>query len=108
MQINQCGAGPLEVMVDGTSGGTNLAAFKLAEVIRDGPGFSFQDLSLSNRQRKGLAKGPSHRLDCGLLALHHNAISGGGTFCGLGEAGGSPSQALGPGAPEGVTPRGPD
>ncbi|KAK7911439.1 hypothetical protein PG985_013920 [Apiospora marii] len=38
-QINQDGAGPLEAMVDGTSGGTDMAAFKTAEVTQDVPGF---------------------------------------------------------------------
>ncbi|KAK8058396.1 hypothetical protein PG994_008844 [Apiospora phragmitis] len=38
-QINQDGAGPLEAMVDGTSGGTDMAAFKKAEVTQDVPGF---------------------------------------------------------------------
>lgn len=37
-QINQDGAGPLEAMVDGTSGGTEMAAFKEAEVTQDVPG----------------------------------------------------------------------
>ena len=39
MQINQDGAGPLEAMVDGTSGGTDMAAFQEAEVTQDVPGF---------------------------------------------------------------------
>lgn len=38
-QINQDGAGPLEAMVDGTSGGTDMAAFKEAKVTQDVPGF---------------------------------------------------------------------
>ncbi|KAK6077911.1 cell surface protein [Seiridium cupressi] len=38
-QINQDGAGPLEAMVDGTSGGTDMAAFKEADVTQDVPGF---------------------------------------------------------------------
>ncbi|KAK8003389.1 hypothetical protein PG989_003108 [Apiospora arundinis] len=37
-QINQDGAGPLEAMIDGTSGGTDMAAFKKAEVTQDVPG----------------------------------------------------------------------
>jgi hypothetical protein len=37
-QINQDGAGPLEAMVDGTSGGTEMSAFKEAEVTQDVPG----------------------------------------------------------------------
>lgn len=38
-QINQDGAGPLEAMVDGTSGGTDMAAFQEAQVTEDVPGF---------------------------------------------------------------------
>lgn len=38
-QINQDGAGPLEAMIDGTSGGTEMSAFKEAEVTQDVPGF---------------------------------------------------------------------
>lgn len=38
-QINQDGAGPLEAMIDGTSGGTEMAAFEEAEVVDDVPGF---------------------------------------------------------------------
>lgn len=38
-QINQDGAGPLEAMVDGTSGGSEMAAFKKADVTQDVPGF---------------------------------------------------------------------
>ncbi|KAH6653964.1 hypothetical protein BKA67DRAFT_535311 [Truncatella angustata] len=37
-QINQDGAGPLEAMVDGTSGGTDMAAFKEADVMQNVPG----------------------------------------------------------------------
>lgn len=37
-QINQDGAGPLEAAVDGTSGGTQEAAFKDAEVMQNVPG----------------------------------------------------------------------
>ncbi|KAI5855071.1 hypothetical protein GGS23DRAFT_618989 [Durotheca rogersii] len=37
-QINQDGAGPLEAAVDGTSGGTDAAAFQTAEVTQDVPG----------------------------------------------------------------------
>lgn len=37
-QINQDGAGPLEAMVDGTSGGTDMAAFKQAQVAQNVPG----------------------------------------------------------------------
>lgn len=39
-QINQDGAGPLEAMIDGTSGGTTMAAFKMAEVTQDVPGLA--------------------------------------------------------------------
>jgi len=38
-QINQDGAGPLEAMVDGTSGGTKMSAFQAADVTNDVPGF---------------------------------------------------------------------
>ncbi|KAF3020073.1 hypothetical protein E8E14_001305 [Neopestalotiopsis sp. 37M] len=37
-QINQDGAGPLEAMIDGTSGGTDMAAFQEAEVMQNVPG----------------------------------------------------------------------
>lgn len=37
-QINQDGAGPLEAMIDGTSGGTDMAAFKEAQVTQNVPG----------------------------------------------------------------------
>ncbi|POS69455.1 MAS1 protein [Diaporthe helianthi] len=37
-QINQDGAGPTEAMVDGTSGGTDMAAFEEAQVTQDVPG----------------------------------------------------------------------
>ncbi|KAL1846691.1 hypothetical protein Daus18300_014179 [Diaporthe australafricana] len=37
-QINQDGAGPLEAMVDGTSGGTDMAAFQEAQVTQNVPG----------------------------------------------------------------------
>ncbi|KAI0129130.1 hypothetical protein BJ170DRAFT_361044 [Xylariales sp. AK1849] len=37
-QINQDGAGPMEAMIDGTSGGTDMAAFKEANVMQDVPG----------------------------------------------------------------------
>ncbi|ORY68474.1 uncharacterized protein BCR38DRAFT_335820 [Pseudomassariella vexata] len=46
-QINQDGAGPLEAAVDGTSGGTDAAAFKEAEVTQDVPGLGIQGLSLA-------------------------------------------------------------
>ncbi|CAN8101946.1 unnamed protein product [Discula destructiva] len=39
-QINQDGAGPLEAMVDGTSGGTDMAAFQEAQVTQDVPGIA--------------------------------------------------------------------
>ncbi|KAG9254008.1 uncharacterized protein F5Z01DRAFT_111585 [Emericellopsis atlantica] len=38
-QINQDGAGPMEAMVDGTSGGTDMNAFQRAQVTQDVPGF---------------------------------------------------------------------
>ncbi|KAH7041360.1 uncharacterized protein B0I36DRAFT_344971 [Microdochium trichocladiopsis] len=38
-QINQDGAGPLEAMVDGTSGGTTMSAFQKATVVQNVPGF---------------------------------------------------------------------
>ncbi|TPX14008.1 uncharacterized protein E0L32_000402 [Thyridium curvatum] len=46
-QINQDGAGPLEAMVDATSGGTDMSAFKTAEVTQDVPGLGIQGLSLA-------------------------------------------------------------
>lgn len=46
-QINQDGAGPLEAMIDGTSGGTQMAAFQDAEVTQDVPGLGIQGLSLA-------------------------------------------------------------
>ncbi|KAL2140456.1 hypothetical protein VTI28DRAFT_3774 [Corynascus sepedonium] len=46
-QINQDGAGPIEAAVDGTSGGTDPAAFQPAEVTQDVPGLGFGGLSLA-------------------------------------------------------------
>lgn len=46
-QINQDGAGPLKAAVDGTSGGTDAAAFEDAEVTQDVPGLGFGGLSLA-------------------------------------------------------------
>ncbi|KAF7542418.1 hypothetical protein G7Z17_g11590 [Cylindrodendrum hubeiense] len=46
-QINQDGAGPLTADVDGTSGGSDAAAFKTAEVAQDVPGLGFGGLSLA-------------------------------------------------------------
>ncbi|KAH8896424.1 cell surface protein [Thozetella sp. PMI_491] len=46
-QINQDGAGPLEAMIDGTSGGTSMAAFQNAEVTQDVPGIGVQGISLA-------------------------------------------------------------
>lgn len=46
-QINQDGAGPLSADIDGTSGGTDEAAFQSAEVVTDVPGFGIQGLSLA-------------------------------------------------------------
>ncbi|KAL2760133.1 hypothetical protein ACRALDRAFT_1079022 [Sodiomyces alcalophilus JCM 7366] len=47
-QINQDGAGPLTADIDGTSGGTEEAAFQRAEVVTDVPGF-FGGLSLATK-----------------------------------------------------------
>lgn len=44
-QINQDGAGPLTAAVDGTSGGTDPAAFQKATVTQDVPGLGFGGLS---------------------------------------------------------------
>lgn len=38
-QINQDGAGPMEAMIDGTSGGSEMSAFQEADVTQDVPGF---------------------------------------------------------------------
>ncbi|KAH7150477.1 hypothetical protein B0J13DRAFT_289342 [Dactylonectria estremocensis] len=46
-QINQDGAGPLTADVDGTSGGTDAAAFQTADVAADVPGIGFGGLSLA-------------------------------------------------------------
>ncbi|KAL2177785.1 uncharacterized protein P884DRAFT_292002 [Thermothelomyces heterothallicus CBS 202.75] len=46
-QINQDGAGPLEAAVDGTSGGTDPAAFQQATVTQDVPGLGVGGLSLA-------------------------------------------------------------
>lgn len=46
-QINQDGAGPLSADVDGTSGGSDAAAFQTAEVTQDVPGIGFGGLSLA-------------------------------------------------------------
>ncbi|KAI2601783.1 hypothetical protein GGR54DRAFT_626965 [Hypoxylon sp. NC1633] len=46
-QINQDGAGPIEAAVDGTSGGTDPAAFQTADVTQDVPGSGFLGLSLA-------------------------------------------------------------
>jgi hypothetical protein len=50
LQINQDGAGPLDAAVDGTSGGTDEAAFQTAEVTQDVPGVGFQGLSLATNR----------------------------------------------------------
>lgn len=50
LQINQDGAGPLDAAVDGTSGGTDPAAFQTAEVTQDVPGVGFQGLSLATNK----------------------------------------------------------
>ncbi|EHL03535.1 hypothetical protein GLAREA_00911 [Glarea lozoyensis ATCC 20868] len=44
-QVNQDGAGPLTAMVDATSGGTDPAAFKTAEVTQNVPGIGIGGLS---------------------------------------------------------------
>jgi len=44
-QVNQDGAGPLTAMVDGTSGGTDPAAFKPATVTQNVPGIGIGGLS---------------------------------------------------------------
>jgi len=49
-QINQDGAGPLDAAVDGTSGGTDAAAFQRASVTQDVPGLGFQGLSLATNK----------------------------------------------------------
>ncbi|KAG7118749.1 hypothetical protein HYQ44_005892 [Verticillium longisporum] len=46
-QINQDGAGPLTADIDGTSGGTDAAAFQSAEVSTDVPGLPFGNQGLS-------------------------------------------------------------
>ncbi|KAF2875788.1 MAS1 protein [Massariosphaeria phaeospora] len=46
-QINQDGAGPFEAAVDGTSGGTDPAAFQDAEVTKDVPGLPIGNQGLS-------------------------------------------------------------
>jgi len=46
-QINQDGAGPFTADVDGTSGGTDEAAFQSAAVTKDVPGLGVQGLSLA-------------------------------------------------------------
>ncbi|KAJ4289136.1 hypothetical protein N0V90_011478 [Kalmusia sp. IMI 367209] len=46
-QINQDGAGPFTADVDGTSGGTDEAAFQPAEVTQDVPGLGVQGISLA-------------------------------------------------------------
>ncbi|OAG01068.1 uncharacterized protein CC84DRAFT_1154531 [Paraphaeosphaeria sporulosa] len=46
-QINQDGAGPFTADVDGTSGGTDEAAFQSAQVTKDVPGLGVQGISLA-------------------------------------------------------------
>ncbi|KAF1968068.1 hypothetical protein BU23DRAFT_269038 [Bimuria novae-zelandiae CBS 107.79] len=46
-QINQDGAGPMTADVDGTSGGTDPAAFQPATVTKDVPGLGVQGISLA-------------------------------------------------------------
>lgn len=47
-QVNQDGAGPLTAMVDGTSGGTDPAAFKTATVTQNVPGIGIGGLSAAS------------------------------------------------------------
>ncbi|KAJ5054250.1 uncharacterized protein L3040_000529 [Drepanopeziza brunnea f. sp. 'multigermtubi'] len=47
-QVNQDGAGPLTAMVDGTSGGTDPAAFKKADVTTNVPGIGIGGLSAAS------------------------------------------------------------
>ncbi|KAL3422787.1 hypothetical protein PVAG01_04534 [Phlyctema vagabunda] len=47
-QVNQDGAGPLTAMVDATSGGTDPAAFKTAEVTQNVPGIGIGGLSAAS------------------------------------------------------------
>ncbi len=46
-QVNQDGAGPLKSAIDCTSGGSDPAAFKIAEVTQNVPGAGFGGLSLA-------------------------------------------------------------
>lgn len=48
LQVNQDGAGPLTAAVDGTSGGTDPAAFKDAQVTQDVPGIGIGGLSAAS------------------------------------------------------------
>ncbi|KAK4032694.1 hypothetical protein C8A01DRAFT_20265 [Parachaetomium inaequale] len=50
MVFHQDGAGPLDAAVDGTSGGTDEAAFQRASVTQDVPGLGFQGLSLATNK----------------------------------------------------------
>ncbi|KAI6250373.1 hypothetical protein HI914_01073 [Erysiphe necator] len=47
-QVNQDGAGPLTAMVDGTSGGTDKAAFQKATVTKNVPGIGIGGLSAAS------------------------------------------------------------
>jgi hypothetical protein len=47
-QVNQDGAGPLTAMVDSTSGGTDPAAFKSAQVTQNVPGIGIGGLSAAS------------------------------------------------------------
>ncbi|KAH6634721.1 hypothetical protein B0J18DRAFT_28943 [Chaetomium sp. MPI-SDFR-AT-0129] len=49
-QVNQDGAGPLDASIDGTSGGTDPAAFQTATVTQDVPGLGVQGLSLATKK----------------------------------------------------------
>jgi hypothetical protein len=47
-QVNQDGAGPYAAMVDATSGGTDAAAFKTAEVTQNVPGIGVAGISTAS------------------------------------------------------------
>jgi hypothetical protein len=47
-QVNQDGAGPLTAMIDATSGGTDPAAFKTAQVTQNVPGIGIGGLSAAS------------------------------------------------------------
>lgn len=47
-QVNQDGAGPYAAMVDATSGGTDAAAFKAAEMVQNVPGIGVAGISTAS------------------------------------------------------------